>query len=408
MQVAVADVAEPYHLEIRVVLADDAVDVVEERRHLAHGDRNVVLVRGPVADGLGDVLAQLPQVLQLLLALAHHAIQHPALLDAVLEGFQSLVGHFLGGRLELQQGIERAVGLESRRHVATGHDLGQRLVGEELERGQVELALKGMQHRHDRIEVRGAEHHGGEVLRCAIQTHGGLDNKAQGAFSADKQLAHVVAGGVLDQVTVQFQQLAGAGDDLEAGHPVAGHAVANDLDPAGIGADIAANLAGTAGSEIHRVVQALVLGELLQLLGHHARLAHGGAVVFVEFQNLVHVVERHHHFAIGGDGTGGQAGTTTGRHQGDLVLVGPAHHGLHLLDGLGKDDGGRGGGKMLGPILAIGVQRVGVGEYLAGIHQGLQLFDQRRIGHSRNSQSIHGHPEHASSARGGYFGGLIC
>ena len=39
-------------------------------------------------------------------------------------------------------------------NIAAFEDLGQALVGEELERGQVELALEGMQHRHDRIEVR--------------------------------------------------------------------------------------------------------------------------------------------------------------------------------------------------------------------------------------------------------------
>ena len=186
MQVAVADMAEPHHFEVRVVFLNDAVDIVEERRHLADSHRDVVLVRRPVADGFRDVLAQLPQVLQLLLALAHHAIQYPALLDAVLEGFQGLVGHFLGGRLELQQGIERAVGLKSRRHIAARQHLGQGFVGEELEGGQVQLVLEGMQHRHDRIEVRGTEHHGSKVLRRPLQTHGRLDNKAQGAFGADE------------------------------------------------------------------------------------------------------------------------------------------------------------------------------------------------------------------------------
>ena len=381
MQVAVADMAEPDHLEVRVVVADDAVDVVQEGRHLADGDRDVVLVRGPVADGLGDVLAQLPQVLQLLLALAHHAVQHPALLDAVLEGLQGLVGHFLGARLELQQRVERAIGVEGRRHVATGQDLGQGLVGEELEGGQVQLALEGVQYRHDRVEVRGAEDHRGEVLRRALQAHGRFHDKSERTLGADKQLAHVIAGGVLDQVAVQLQQLAGAGDHFQAGHPVAGHAVADHLDAAGIGADVAAQLAGARGGEVHRVVQALILGVLLQLLGHHARLAHHGAVVLVEGEDLVHIVERDDHFPVGRHGGGGQAGTAAGGHQGDLVLVGPAHDGLHLLDGLGEDDGGRCRGEVLGPILAVGVERIGIGQHLAGLHQGLQLVDQGRIGH---------------------------
>ncbi|MNZ63900.1 hypothetical protein D3C78_820550 [compost metagenome] len=349
-----------------------------------------------MGDGLGDVLAQLPQVLQLLLALAHHAVQHPALLDAVLEGGQGVVGDFFRGGLELQQRIEGALGLERSRHVATAQHLGHGLVGEELEGGEVQLALEGVQHRHDGVEVRRAEDHGGEVLRRTIQAHGGFDHEAQGAFGADEQLAQVVAGGVLDQVLVQLQQVAGAGDHLQAGHPVAGHAVANHLDPAGIGADVAANLAGAGGSEVHRVVQALFLGEVLQLLGDHARLADHGAVELVEAEDLVHVVEGHHHLAIGRHGCGGQAGTAAGGHQRHLVLVGPADDGLHLLDALGEDDGAGRGGEMLGPVLAVGLQGGGVGQYLAGFNQGLQLFDQRSVGHQQNSQIIHGRPENDS------------
>ncbi len=355
MQVAVADMAEPDDLEIRVVFANDRIDFLEEGRHLADGDRDVVLVRCPMTDGLGDVLAQLPQVLQLLLALAHHAVEHPALLDAMFEGRQRLLGTLLGGGLEFQQRVERAVGLERRRHVTAAEHLGQRLVGEEFEGGQVQLVLEGVQHRHDRVEIGGAQHQRGEVGRLTLQAHGGLDNEAQRALGADEQLAQVVAGGVLDQVLVQLQQVALAGYHLHAGDPVAGHAVADHLDATGIGADVAADLAGAGGGEVHRVVQALVLGELLQLRGDHAGLADGGAIHLVEFENLVHVVERHHHLAIGRYGGGRKPGATARRHQRDLVAVGPAHDGLHLLDALGKDDGRRRRSEMLGPVLAVGV-----------------------------------------------------
>ncbi len=144
VQVAVADMAEPDDLEVRVVFANDAVDIRGgSAGTLANSDRDVVLVRRPVADGFRDVLAQLPQVLQLLLALAHHAIEHPALLDAVFEGGQSRFGDLLGGGLEFQQCVERTIGLEGRRHIAAGQHLGQGLVGEELEGGQVQLVLEG-------------------------------------------------------------------------------------------------------------------------------------------------------------------------------------------------------------------------------------------------------------------------
>src|SRR5690606_25127571 len=128
----------------------------------------------------------------------------------------------------------------------------------------------------------------------------------------DEQLAQVVTGGVLDQVTVQLEDVAGAGDHFHAGHPVAGHAVADHLDAAGVGADVAADLAGAGGGEVHRVVQAFLFGGQLQLFGDHAGLATGGAVEFVDLEDLVHVVEGHDHFTVGGHRRGGQAGTPAG------------------------------------------------------------------------------------------------
>ena len=83
----------------------------------------------------------------------------------------------------------------------------------------------------------------------------------------------VVARGVLDQPSIELEHLAGAGHDGETGHPVAGEAVANHLDAAGVGGDVAANLAGAGGSEVHRIEEAFVPCEFLQRPGHDASLA---------------------------------------------------------------------------------------------------------------------------------------
>src|SRR3546814_7113283 len=96
-----------------------------------------------------------------------------------------------------------------------------------------------------------------DVCSSDLQAHSCVDHEPEGAFGADEQLPQIVASGVLDQVLVQFQQVTFTGDDFHAGYPVAGHAITNDLDSPGIGADVAANLAGTGRGEIHRVVQAM-------------------------------------------------------------------------------------------------------------------------------------------------------
>jgi len=273
-------------------------------------------------------------------------------------------------------------------------------VGEELEGGQIQLVLKSVQHRHDGVEVRRTKDHRGQILRRTFQTHGRLNHKAQRALSADKQLTQIVAGGVLDQVTVQLQQLTGAGNDFQAGHPVAGHTIANHLDTAGIGADIAANLAGTGRREVHRVVQPLFLGKLLQLRGDNAGLTDHGAVVRIELANLIHVIERHHDLAVGGHGSSRQTGTTARGHQCQLLLVGKAHHRLHLLDRLGKNNRQRGRRKVLGPVLAPIVEGLGVHPHLVRVDQCLEGCNHSIWGHGELSKGIHAVPEHISCVHG--------
>ena len=211
--------------------------------------------------------------------------------------------------------------------------VGHGLVGKELEGGQVDVLLKGVQDLHHFSEAGGAQHQGGQVFRLAGQFHGGFHHKTQGALGADEQVPEVVTGGVLDQALVQVQQLALAGDHFQAGDPVTGHAVADHLDAAGVGADVAADLAGAGGGEVHRVEQPFLFGEFLQLLGDDAGLHGNGTVEFVEFQDLVHTIEGHHQLAVGGHRPGGQAGAAPGWHQVQAVVVGDLHDLLHLVDG---------------------------------------------------------------------------
>ena len=175
-------------------------------------------------------------------------------------------------------------------------------------------------------------------------------------------MAEVVAGGVLDQALVQVQQFALAGDHFQAGDPVTGHAVADHLDAAGIGADVAADLAGAGGGEIHRVEQALLFGEFLQLLGDDAGLYGDGAVELVEIQDRVHAIEGHYQLAIGGDGAGGEAGAAPGRHQVQTMLVGDFDDLLHFVSGFRQGHGAGCRCPYLGPVDPVALRAFLVGE----------------------------------------------
>src|SRR5690606_23809639 len=96
------------------------------------------------------------------------------------------------------------------------------------------------------------------------------------------QLAQVVAAGVLDQAAAQLQQLAAPRHQLQASDPVAGVAVADHADAAGIGGDVTADGAGAARAEVHRVLQSVSARSLPYGLQHGAGLHRECAINWIE------------------------------------------------------------------------------------------------------------------------------
>ena len=152
--------------------------------------------------------------------------------------FKQAHGCFHGlliGLLELQQGVvlcgivKRSLQALVRNHLAQGK------FGEKLEGTEFDAALESGEHRHDRGHIGHTQHHHREIFRRTGQGHGRLDHDPQGALGANHQMAQVVTCIVLDQAPVQVEQFAGAGYQLQAGDPVPGHTVADNLDTAGVG-----------------------------------------------------------------------------------------------------------------------------------------------------------------------------
>ena len=73
------------------------------------------------------------------------------------------------------------------------------------------------------------------------QPYGDLGDQPEGALRTDQQTGEVVPGDTLRGLTTQPDQLAGAGDHLEPQDVVAGHAVLDAADAAGVGGDVAAD-----------------------------------------------------------------------------------------------------------------------------------------------------------------------
>ena len=66
-------------------------------------------------------------------------------------------------------------------------------------------------------------------------------------------MAKIIAGIVFNQPAIKLENIAIAGDHFKAQHPVTSHAVADDINAARIGGDVAADLAGAGRGEIDRI-----------------------------------------------------------------------------------------------------------------------------------------------------------
>jgi hypothetical protein len=167
-------------------------------------------------------------------------------------------------------------------------------------------------------------------------------------------MAQVVAGRVFDEPTIQVEEFAGAGHDLEAEHPFARQSVAQHPDATSVGGDVATDLAGAPAREVDRIEKSMVPRGFLDLLGCDAGLDGQRLVGSAKFGDGPHAVHRHHQFAPRRHRATRQPGTSTRGHQRHPVGPSPAHDRLDLLHRLGLNDGQWCRRRHSRPILAVG------------------------------------------------------
>ena len=201
----------------------------------------------------------------------------------------------------------------------------QGAVGEELEGLQPQPRAQGGEHLHERLEIRQCQQHHAGRRRRVGQAQGGLDDDAERALRGHGQVAQVVAAGVLDQATADVEQFAAPVHQLQPGHPLAGVAVADHADAAGIGGDVAADAARAARGEVHRVRESAFAGGVLHRLQRRPGLD-GSVRSTVETQHPVHPFQRRP-VAVGRDRATDAGVRRRARWPRPTC---PAHDGLHL------------------------------------------------------------------------------
>ena len=162
---------------------------------------------------------------------------------------------------------------------------------------------------------------------------GGCGDDAERAFRADEQIAQVVARVVLAQRLETFEHAAVGQHDFESEHEVAHHAVAQDRGAAGVGRQVAAELARAFRAEAHRE-QPIDRRRCRLDLGEHATGFGDHRVVRrIERADAPHARERQHDLrAVGARRRASAvAGVAADRHDADPRFVAQLHDGGDLL-----------------------------------------------------------------------------
>ena len=247
--------------------------------------------------GLGHVLADLPEGLTLGVAFGESRVDDQAVLHGLTENALDRVTQ--SGAALRTEGFRQDIPVVAlRKRVAVAGNVGV----DEIQYG----AIDEFEGSHG---VAGARAHPGQEFdrrrRIAHGDERGLDrawpwekfedsrgDDAKRTLGADEQLLEVVAGVVLAQSSEAAPDLAIREHDLEPEHEIARHAVAQHLDPAGVGRKIAADLAAPLRREAQREEPVGVLRRLLDGLQDAACLHRDREVERVEAAHRVHPLER--------------------------------------------------------------------------------------------------------------------
>ena len=117
---------------------------------------------------------------------------------------------------------------------------------------------------------------------------------AERAFGADEQVVEVVAGVVLAQARESVEHLPVGQHDLETEHEFARHAVAQRIQAAGVGREVAADLAAALGAERQRKETVGPLGRGLHVGENAAGLGDHREIGGIHFADAVQAPQRKH------------------------------------------------------------------------------------------------------------------
>ena len=297
VQVAVADMAKAENRFARKGHGDRRIRALDQFGHFRHRHRNVVLDVGELR--FGHRLAEFPQQLRFRLVLGDDRVARKAAVAGTGDGFLQPLFQF-GMRAEIIHLHQQVPG----RRVFCGKRVAQR--------GRVRQDRVDAAARQDFVGAQpvaaGAAQVAEQIDRARRvfdfdprrRRRGGLwmqlehrgSDDAERAFGADEQVLQVVAGVVLAQAPESVPDAAVGQDRFETQHEIARIAVAQHVDAARVGREIAADQTTAFATQAQRK-QTVGFGRGLLYVGEYATRFHGHRVVErVDFDDPVHAAKR--------------------------------------------------------------------------------------------------------------------
>jgi hypothetical protein len=217
----------------------------------------------------------------------------------------------------------------------------------------------------------------GEELDC----RGGDD--AERALTADKELLQIIAGIVLAQPPQPIPDPPVGQYDLEAQGQFAGIAIAQYRDAAGVGRQVAADLAAPLGTKAQREQPVGRGGGLLQIGEDAPGLDRHRKIDRVDRADMIHAAERQNDVVpvLGRDPAANEAGVAALRHDRQFRFGADPHHLGHLRGRSRADDEPGGTPVEAARLDEIGFLVLRVGDPAARTDRRLDPLDGRRDFH---------------------------
>ena len=171
------------------------------------------------------------------------------------------------------------------------------------------------------------------AFRQGKQFQRGCGDDAQRAFAADKQLAQVVARGVLVQRMQVRNQFAVRQHHFQTHYQITHRAVTQHVQPARIAGDIAADLARSFAGQAERKKPTRTFRRLLHVMQHAARFNGNRIVSRTDAADAVQTAQIQQNAATR-NSRAAESGIAALRGNGDTVLETKTHDGLHCLHAL--------------------------------------------------------------------------